>query len=354
MAVSSLSLNYDAVLSTTLFNYHATLEDEISTSNALLYYLMRKEETGYIKQSSIGERYAISLRYENGAFDSYAGYDQLDTTPMDGISQAFFDWRQASTPISISGLEEKKNAGEERIFNLLMEKTQQAVDGIKEGFSKAMFQGQAVNDNTSPNIETAYVSPTNGSSFIDPLPLLVSDDGTGEVGNINSATYSWWANQTGTSAATTYAGLRKELRKLRNDCSKGVGGFPNLHIADQATFEVYVAALEAMHQNPSYQKADIPFDSVAFYGNPVVWDEYMPNWIAGTTTQSTSQGSWLMLNTKFWRIVVHSATDFAPTAFVKPENQDARTSHILWLGTMAVSNRRKHGVLHTIDTTLTS
>ena len=34
---------------------------------------------------------------------------------------------------------------------------------------------------------------------------------------------------------------------------------------------------------------------------------------------------------------------------LKPENQDAKTSHILWLGGVGVSNRRKQGVMGGID-----
>ena len=35
MSATSLTLNYDAVLSTTLFNYRRKFEDTISTANAL-------------------------------------------------------------------------------------------------------------------------------------------------------------------------------------------------------------------------------------------------------------------------------------------------------------------------------
>ncbi len=34
--------------------------------------------------------------------------------------------------------------------------------------------------------------------------------------------------------------------------------------------------------------------------------------------------------------------------------QDAKTAQILWYGTVGVNNRRKHGVLSDIDTTITA
>jgi hypothetical protein len=354
MAPSSLTLNYDAVLSTTLFNYRKTLEDAISTTNAFLFYLMKKVKNGYQVISDIGDRMAMPLMYEIGNADSYSGYDVLDVTPADGITMAFYNWAQAAVPISISGLEEKKNRGEERILNLLESKTMQAELGLQTFFNQRMLQGAG-----GSAITTAYVSAMNGSSFVDPLPLQVAFDPTQSVsiGNINQNTNLWWRNQvndfsSGNYAATTYAQFLKGLRHLRNNSSKGPGGPPDLHLVTQGTEELYEAALAASHRNPSYQVADIPFDNVAFYGKPVTWDEFVPDFGDGTVTQT--KGSWVMLNTKFWGMRVDKETNFAPTPFIKPENQDAKTSHILWLGAMGCSNRRKQGVGGKIDETISS
>jgi len=349
MPPSSLTLNYDAVLSTTLFNYRKTLEDAISTTNAFLFYLMKRVRGGYKVLSDIGDRMAMPLMYELGVADSYSGYDILDVTPADGITTAFFNWAQASVPISISGLEEKKNRGEERIINLLESKTKQAELGLQEFFNKRMLQGAG-----GSTITTPYVSAMNGSSFVDPLALQVMYDPTAvqTIGNIPQATNVWWRNQFKNMNATTFVGFLKQLRTLRNNCSKGPGGPPDLHLTTQGTEELYEAALAAAHRNPSYQVADIPFDNVAFYGKPVTWDEFVPDAASGTVTQT--KGSWFMLNTKFWGVRVDKETNFSTTPFIKPENQDAKTAHILWLGALGVSNRRKQGVGGNIDETIAS
>ncbi len=347
---SALTLNYDAVLSTTLFNYRKTIEDAISTTNAFLFYLMKKVPGGYKKITDLGDRMMMPLMYELGNADSYSGYDVLDVTPADGITAAFFNWSQAAVPITISGLEEKKNRGEAKIVDLLEAKTKQAELGLQDFFNKRMLQGAG-----GSSISTAYVSAFNGSQFVDPLPLQVSYDPTQSVtiGNINQNTSTWWRNQTKDfTNATTYVAVLKYLRTLRNNCSKGPGGPPDLHVTTQGTEELYEAALAAAHRNPSYQVADIPFDNVSFYGKPLTWDEYMPDYGSGTVTQT--KGSWVMLNTKFWGMRVDAETNFTPTPFIKPENQDAKTSHILWLGAMGVSNRRKQGVGGKIDETIAS
>jgi hypothetical protein len=348
MPAGSLTLTYDAVLSTTLFNYRRTLEDAISTANAFLFFLMKRTKGGYKTISDIGDRMSMPLMYELGNADSYSGYDLLDVTPADGITMAFFNWAQASVPISISGLEQKKNRGEAKIIDLLESKTKQAELGLQEFFNKRMLQGAG-----GSAISTAYVSAMNGSQFVDPLPLQVAYDPTTSttIGNINQNTNGWWRNQTKDfTNATTYVKVLAYLRNLRNNCSKGPGGPPDLHVTTQGTEELYEAALAAAHRNPSYQVADIPFDNVAFYGKPVTWDEFMPDFGNGTATQT--KGSWLMLNTKFWGVRVDKETNFVPTPFITPENQDAKTSHILWLGALGVSNRRKQGIAGKIDETV--
>lgn len=348
MANTSLTLNYDAFLSTTLFNYHRTLEDEISTANAFLYTLMKGEGSdAYQEVDDLGDRMQIPLMKELGQADAYSGYDQLNVDPMDGITSAFFEWRQMAVPITISGLEEKKNAGEARIIDLLKAKTKQAVLGIQEKFAKALIQGNLVNGG---NAYDPYVSVSNGALFVDPLFKLVNKAGTGTVGSVDASVETWWKNQFKSSSASTYAAFLKELRNFRNNCSKGPGGAPDLHIVDQNTYELYESALAAAHRNPSYQVADIPFDNVAFYRAPVTWDQFMIDVQNYTTT--ITKGTWLSLNSKFWYVKVHRGTNWMPTEFQKPVGQDAKTAHILWLGGVGVSNRRKHGVMFNIDITI--
>lgn len=354
MGATSLTLNYDAVLSTTLFNYRRTLEDAISTANAFLFYVMKKVPGGYKKVTDLGDRMAMPLMYELGNADAYSGYDVLNVQPADGITMAFYQWRQAAVPISISGLEEKKNRGEAKIIDLLESKTKQAQLGLQQFFNQRLLYGAG-----GSTITTAYTSTINGASFVDPLPLLVAFDPTASatIGSIDQSLNSWWQNKlynagAGATAFTTFAGMLKGLRHLRNDCSKGPGGPPDLHVATQGTVELYEAALAAAHRNPSYQTADIPFDNVAFYGKPAVWDEFVPDVYSGTVTQT--KGTWWMLNTQFWGIRVDKETNFAPTGFIKPENQDAKTAHILWLGAVGTSNRRKQGVMGRIDETIAS
>lgn len=348
--VSSVTSNFDSLLSTTLYNYRRTLEDQISTSNALLYMLMKRRAGGYEAEAGggLGAKIVQPLMYALGAgADSYSGYDVLDTTPTDGITAALFDWRQISIPIAINRLEERQNAGEDRMIALLQAKTDQALMGLEEYFAKGLMQGNGPNSATS--ITTARTSPNNGSSFIDPLPLLVKYDPTSStvVGNINQNTYSWWRNQYQSfTGLTTFAAFLKLLVHLHNNCSKGPGGQPDLHLVDQNVWETYEAALRSQNRYLDIKSADIPFDNILFRGKPVVWDEFVPDVANGTVTAIpvAASGTWYMLNTKFIKIKYDPETNWMTTPFTKPANQDAKVAHIMWYGASTISNRRKQGV----------
>lgn len=364
MSAQSLTLSYDALLSQTLFNYQKEMVDQISTANAFLYYLMNKVEGGYVAEDDIGDRAQIPLEYELQDADFYSGYDTITPTPIDGVTSAFFPWTQMANTIVISGLEEKKNSSEARIINMLETKTKQATGGFQTKFNKALLQGNGIN--VASQVASNFVSPDNGAVGFDPLAKSVSFAPTSSVtiGGINQSTSAWWQNKyydmsstaagsgSPTPEVTTFTGFLKALRHLRNECSKGVGGVPDLFIANQGVYELYEAALAAAHRNPSYQTADIPFDNVAFYGKPIVWDEFMIDAKNGSTT--ITKGSIYMLNTKFWKMKYHSGTNFVSTPFVKPNNQDAKSAMILWLGALMSSNRRKQGVGGGIDMAIAS
>ncbi len=68
-APTSETRNYDALLSTTLENWAKGIEDEVTTSMFFFYAL--KKSRSWISVPALGERCKYSLRYKNGAADSY-------------------------------------------------------------------------------------------------------------------------------------------------------------------------------------------------------------------------------------------------------------------------------------------
>lgn len=352
MPGTSLTRVYDSVLTTTLDMIRPVIEDQISTGTKLLYFYKKKGNWKGV--GSGGAKLAVPLMYELVKADSYSGYSQLDVTPFEGATDGFWDWRQSASHVTISGLEEFQNRDAEgvRVLDLLKLRTKQALLGLEDFFARGLLQGQAKNDSVS--ITSAYVSPLNGTVFVDPLPLIIKFDPTTSttIGNINQSTNTWWQNKTKTSVATTFAAFLKELRGLYTQVTRGPGGSPDVHVAELGTFDLYESALASSHRNPDYQKADIPFESVLFKGKPVVADEFVPDVFNNNIV--ITNGTWYMLNTQFLGMTYDNEHNFAPGPFVTPENQDAKTAQVLWYGAHWCSNRRKQGVMGQISLTIAS
>jgi len=116
-APSQNTINYDSLLSTTLFNYRKTMVDNIFKANAFLAAL---KQFGGIDYVDGGERIAQPLMYEtNDTVKSYKGYETITVKPQDGMTTAFFPWCEVAGTITISRLEERQNSCEGKLLVLL-------------------------------------------------------------------------------------------------------------------------------------------------------------------------------------------------------------------------------------------
>lgn len=354
-APSTNTVYYDSLLSTTLMAYRKTMVDNIFKDSAFLAYLRM---TDAVKKQNGGERIAVPLMYEtNSTVKTVGGYETLDTTPQDGMTTAFYEWAEVAGTISISRKEERQNAGEGRLINLLEQKIKQAEMSMREKLNSDLVLGTVS--------ASTFVPETSSGGNVGLAPLgyffrkLNATDPVsgGNVGNIAGATYSWWrhitadigsnGSQTGNSFAlnaTTYAGMKAALRRFYNFLSRGSGGSPDLFLMDQVTFETYENALDTQVRYQNTKMADMGFDTIKLRGATCIWDEKVPDVYTGTA--AITKGTVFGINTKFYNLVIDSETDIITTPFVEPENQTAKTAKILFMGNATCSNLRKCGVAY--------
>jgi hypothetical protein len=301
--------NFDNLLSTTLANYRDQLTDNIFSARPLTYSLMEK---GRIRMLNGGTKIVEPLIYGlNDTVGSYSGYDTISLAPQQGISAAEFEWKQYASSISISGIEEAKNNGEQEIINLLEAKIMQAEESMREGFN-TMFFGDGTG-NSSKN--------WNG------LGNLVESGNT--VGNIDSNTYTWWKSyEENTSTALTLA----QMSTAYNSVSVG-NDHPDTLLTTQTLFEKYEALLQPNLRYTDTKTADAGFQNLLFKAAPVMYD-------TGCTA-----GTFYFLNSKYLTLVGHTSKWFDQTAFVRPEDLDARYALIMCYGNLTVRNRAKQGKL---------
>lgn len=369
MPATSVTESYDALLTTTARNYLPKKVVDMLSQGRYLRFVMGgskgrpKGTTGSVPNgykligTGLGEKIEVPLMYGGAPFDTYAGWNQINVTPIDGVTAAFADWRQAASSVVINGMEEAKNAGEARIISLLQTKLDQAAITLKDGVNRIIVSGNADNGNCL----VPYVSVNNASSGPDPLAKLVSKTPTtGTVQSIDTSTSTWFANQFTQSSAASWAAWFKELDTLFAAVALAVGGDsePDFHLTDSETFQTYRAALRQYAKVEGFVDAELPFENVGFRGAPVFYDKWTPDVLTGTTpglggaSATRAKGTWFMLCSEYLSVYASKANNFSVGNFIEPVDQDGRAAKVLWYGAHVVSNRSKQGLLDNIDLTL--
>lgn len=318
------SPNVSEIVTTTINNRSKKLSDNVANNNALL---QRLEKRGKKKTADGGARIMQELEYgENGTFMWYSGYDTLTTTPQDVLTSAEFDWKQAAVAVTMSGLEELQNSGDEKMIDLLEARINNA--------EKTMKNKMAIG---------VYGDGTAGSGkAIGGLGLLVSDGGQGTVGGIDAATWAFWRNQTFDAttdggAALTSANVLSYMNRMWLKLVRGADK-PDLIVADDNYYRAYWEALTPQQRFTSPEMAQAGFESLKFQGADVVFD--------GGMGGACPANHMFFLNTDYIYLRPHADRQYvalSPDRFAT--NQDAFVRLIGWAGNMTTSGRKFQGVI---------
>jgi len=363
VAPSQVTLNLDSLFGTSLAAYRKTLIDNIGATNAFFFEMIMKD---LYKGQDGGTYIQTPLMYALQTADSYDGYDELSTTPVDGITDSIFQWRQCAAAVAYSMKEVKQN--KQRIVNLVESRIRQAELGLQEYFSQSLMWGSA--NQPGGSLKTPMISLVNGSSSIEPIGELIDFTPTTSttVGNINQSTSTWWRNKTFTSAATTYDGFMLEVDHTFNMASLGTGGKPKLILMDQTTYELFVHSLYQKFRYTTTQADQAyPFENVVYKEAHFVMDDKVPDVYnsivptlaaGGGDPTSLTNGSAYFINPEFFKLIYEEDSNFemlkddAGKTIFKPVNGDSRVGHVAWMGNLTCQNRRKQAVMGKVARTL--
>lgn len=324
-----MTQNLSEIVVTTLESRTKKLADNVTENNALL---TRLNTRGRIMTVSGGSEILQELEYaENGTAMYYSGYETLDLTPQRVIDAARFSFKQAAVGVSISGLEELQNDGDERVINLLTARIGNAERTMKNLISSGIYS-----DGTG-----------SGGKQIGGLQLLVSSTPTsGTVGGFDrsSSSNSWWRNQTTTfSGLSLTAGADTIQAAMNNLWMKTVRGNDkvDLIIADNTYFTYFLESLQAIQRIQVQDSSDVGklgFTTTKYMNADVVLD----GGIGGNMPSSTMY----FLNTDYIHYRPHARRNMVVDDSERtPVNQDAMCRLILWAGNMTLSNAQLQGVL---------
>lgn len=311
-------------LVTTTFRKHTKdVKDNMSKNNALLARLMKK---GQYRREDGGLTIVTPLDYaNNGTYQRYSGYDVLNVSPSDVLTSAEYQWRQVALSITASGEELRKNSGDSRIINLVKARMKNAIRTFKNNFSADLYS-----DGTLPN-------------QIGGLASLVSDTGTGTVGGIDSSAWPFWLSKVQSAAAPIQGGagitpgkdtMESLMLPLWLAQSRG-DDKPDLIVASNDYFTFYEQSQTSIKRYSSSDTAQGGFLSLKYKNADVIFD-------GGSGIQDSHM---YFLNTDYLELVVHRDADLQIIEEMRPYNQDASVTPILWMGNLVCSNRALQGLL---------
>jgi len=310
------TINIGEIVATTLRNRSGELADNVTNHNALF---MRVNKKGNIKPLDGGRTIIQELEYaENATVAWYSGYETLSITPQEVFDAAEYDWKQLAGTVSISGLEEIKNAGKEQVINLLESRIKNLMKSLK---------------NTAATATYADGTGSSGKE-LGGLQLLVDDDPTASatVGGINQNTYTFWRNQYSAAAATSSGNILSRMNSMWLSCIRGTDK-PDIIPADSTMYTHFEAALQQNQRFSDASMAEAGFESLKYKTADVFYDDQCPT------------KHMYFLNTDYLFLRPHKTRQFVPLEDRNSLNQDATVIPVVWAGNMTCSNRSLQGVV---------
>ena len=322
MAVPNLS----EIVTTTIQSRSRKLADNNTNNNALL---MRLNERGNVRTASGGDVILQEISFaDNSTVKNYSGYEDLDISPSEVFSAASFDWKQKAVAVTISGLEQMKNSGKERMIDLMEARISNAEDSLMNSIATDLYS-----DGTG-----------DGGKQLGGLQLLVADTPTNTVGGIdrNTGLGAFWKNvsfdaTTDGSTAATSSNIQGYMNTVYSRIVRGRDR-PDLIVADNAYYNLFWSSLQAIQRIASDKLATAGFTSLKFVDADVVLD--------GGVGGGCPVNHMYFLNTKYIHFRPHKDRNFVPLGGERfAVNQDAIVKLIVWGGNMTLSCGRLQGVL---------
>jgi len=302
------------LVATTLQNYHKTLADNVSNSNAITALL---REGNRMRTVDGGRSIVCPLSYAEETFAWYMGSELLSRAVKETISEADYEPANAVASVTLSGPDLAKNKGRAQILNLLEGKLDNAETTMKNNITKAI-----------------YGDGTVAKSFAG-LKAFVTDAGTGIVGGIDSSTWVFWKNQTTTIARATglqYPALKAGLNASWIKLIRGTE-HPDLLAVDGEIYTTYEGGLQENQRYADAKLGALGFETLKYKSAAMVFDGAATGLVGG-----------YMLNTKYLKFEIYSGRNFE--ALDLPDqsvDMDAVTKHIAFMGGLTLSNRSMQG-----------
>jgi hypothetical protein len=223
------------------------------SENATLRFL---EAKGALKRVAGGPQLEFTLDTQRNPDAAFLASDVVgtSTSKTEVLDAVKYDWALFVAPINWSILDEAKNSGDKKV-DLVQQLVDNAGESHDERFETAFFAASATNGMLS-------------------LPVLLTEDGSGTVGGVNSATDTYWANQFEDYGTDLHLGLTTSMAET----AKGSGGAqPDLLITSTTTWATYADSLQSFFQYTKANTVDAGIQSLKFGGADLIFTHKYTN-----------------------------------------------------------------------------
>ena len=325
--MASPNSTFTEMVTSTLRHHPSAVSDNVSDHNGLLNVMKSK---GKIKTIGGGYEIAMPLEYaENGTYQRYLGYEQLDTSASDVFTAANYAWKQIALHVTASGREIRQNmSSKERIFDLVKNRVANAKRTAANNMSVDIYS-----DGTATN-------------QIGGLGALVTVAGTGTVGGIDSSSETWWKNQVKEASGTDVAGgsltvaqsmtFMTDMNDLWLACVRG-NDRPDCIVFTHDFYALYELGQQDKQRYASSRLAAAGFETLKYKSADILFDSNTNFAVGGETGY--------FLNTDYLYLVQHREAQWSTDDEKKPVNQDAVVIPLFWMGNMVCTNRAVQGRL---------
>ena len=287
-------------------SYLPGLVDLIFNSNPLWIRMASKERIIF----DGGDLIRQPILYGTLNSGSYSGLDTFDTARVQTKTVMQFDWSQYQCSLTIDGRTIAKTSGAgSRIMDLVETEMETARLTLANNLGVDLFlDGTGNGGKVLTGLIAAIDDGTNVNTYGGIARLANGDQGVAVRGNLN----------------TTGGALSLGLVNTAMGSATIQPHRPDLIVTTQAMWDRFWERSQPSQREPSGPAFDdlarIGFTAVNFNGAAVVVDSHV-----------AAGNAWL-LNTDFFKLIIHKDRDFIFSGFQKPTNQDAMVGQIFWMG----------------------
>lgn len=292
----------------------STSNDIYFKSNVLLYKLLGGE-TGNLTIPG-GKTIDVVLEYDGQNGGSYGNTTKLNLAKKEIFNKASFRWAAEYVSIIVDFEDQRQNAGDLAIVNLIEGKLRNAQKTIRTSMGGKIYTTAA--DGDSINGLGDLFNTTTSTAYGG-----IAEDDMAEWAAIQYAT-------AGVMGFTTMQAIRRQASIDDNMESK-----PNLYITCEALKDKFESSLQTQARYSDVKLVDAGFDNILFGGAPVVSDNKYETNVGSTHVDG--------LNLNYLDVLTHQKYNFTPPKWASPVDQpDTLVSSIRWAGNLICRNRQAH------------